>query len=195
MTPSAHSGCVTSTGQPSRGGWGGSPCRGDGPHPAAMEPQELLVCVRASQPLLFPLDANCNGVFRNRSISPSGLLDATISEEVRPGHSLEEEQEAQKPLSGGTGRRHTLAEVSTCFSPSAPPCKCPRGSGRRARWAATRRGLPPADGERPLSAGHHLIALILLHDCTWSFRGRTAWGLAAPRGCGRAGPQPTSVLV
>ncbi|XP_077611494.1 serine/threonine-protein kinase SIK1 [Crocuta crocuta] len=74
------------------------------------------------RPLLFPLDANCNGVFRNRSISPSGLLDVTISEEVRPGHSLEEEREAQKPLSGGTGRRHTLAEVSTCFSPSAPPC-------------------------------------------------------------------------
>ncbi|XP_044106730.1 serine/threonine-protein kinase SIK1 isoform X2 [Neovison vison] len=74
------------------------------------------------QPLLFPLDANCNGVFRHRSVSPSGLLDAPVGEEVRQGPGLEEEREAQKPLSGGTGRRHTLAEVSTCFSPCAPPC-------------------------------------------------------------------------
>ncbi|XP_042812582.1 serine/threonine-protein kinase SIK1 [Panthera tigris] len=74
------------------------------------------------QPLLFPLDANCNGVFRNRPISPSGLLDASISEEVRQGQGLEEEREPQEPPSGGTGRRHTLAEVSTCFSPGAPPC-------------------------------------------------------------------------
>lgn len=49
------------------------------------------------QPLLFPLDANCNGVFRHRSISPSGLLDTSISEEVRQGPGLEEEQEAQSP--------------------------------------------------------------------------------------------------
>lgn len=82
------------------------------------------------QPLLFPLDANCNGVFRNRPISPSGLLDASISEEVRQGQGLEEEREPQEPLSGGTGRRHTLAEVSACFSPSAPPCKCPVGQER-----------------------------------------------------------------
>ncbi|XP_044940344.1 serine/threonine-protein kinase SIK1 isoform X3 [Mustela putorius furo] len=74
------------------------------------------------QPWLFPLDANCNGVFRHRSVSPSGLLDAPVGEEVRQGPGLEEEREAQKPLSGGTGRRHTLAEVSTCFSPCAPPC-------------------------------------------------------------------------
>nr|XP_012419996.1 PREDICTED: serine/threonine-protein kinase SIK1 [Odobenus rosmarus divergens] len=73
-------------------------------------------------PLLFPLDANCNGAFRHRSISPSGLLDAPISEEVRQGPGLEEERGAQKPLAGSTGRRHTLAEVSTCFSPCAPPC-------------------------------------------------------------------------
>ncbi|XP_044769249.1 serine/threonine-protein kinase SIK1 isoform X1 [Neomonachus schauinslandi] len=74
------------------------------------------------QPLLFPLDANCNGVFRHRSISPSGLLDVPISEEVRQGPGLEEERGAQKALAGSTGRRHTLAEVSTCFSPCAPPC-------------------------------------------------------------------------
>ncbi|VFV24155.1 serine threonine-protein kinase [Lynx pardinus] len=102
------------------------------------------------QPLLFPLDANCNGVFRNRPISPSGLLDASISEEVRQGQGLEEEREPQEPLSGGTGRRHTLAEVSTCFSPSAPPCKCPRlaHGGRSASTAA------PETSPQPGAAGH-----------------------------------------
>lgn len=93
------------------------------------------------QPLLFPLDANCNGVFRHRSISPSGLLDAPISEEVRQGPGLEEERGAQKALAGSTGRRHTLAEVSTCFSPCAPPCKCPRGPGTWAWSAAGAAGL------------------------------------------------------
>ncbi|KAM7132359.1 serine/threonine-protein kinase SIK1 [Molossus nigricans] len=72
-------------------------------------------------PLLFPVDANCNGVFRHRSVSPSSLLDTTISEEVRQGQGLKEEPEAQRPLPGSTGRRHTLAEVST-FSPCTPPC-------------------------------------------------------------------------
>ncbi|XP_035925163.1 serine/threonine-protein kinase SIK1 [Halichoerus grypus] len=96
------------------------------------QPQALGQCVLQAdtdcdplsslQPLLFPLDANCNGVFRHRSISPSGLLDAPISEEVRQGPGLEEERGAQKALAGSTGRRHTLAEVSTCFSPCAPPC-------------------------------------------------------------------------
>ncbi|ELV10329.1 Serine/threonine-protein kinase SIK1 [Tupaia chinensis] len=74
------------------------------------------------QPLFFPVDANCSGVFQHRSISPSSLLDTAISEEARPGPGLEEGQEAQKPLSSSSGRRHTLAEVSTCFSPLTPPC-------------------------------------------------------------------------
>ncbi|XP_023378943.1 serine/threonine-protein kinase SIK1 [Pteropus vampyrus] len=73
------------------------------------------------QPLLFPVDTSCSGVLRHRSVSPSGLLDTTISEEVRQGPGPEEQREAQRPLPGGTGRRHTLAEVST-FSPRAPPC-------------------------------------------------------------------------
>lgn len=72
------------------------------------------------------MDTNCNGVFRHRSVSPSSLLDTTISEEVRQGQGLKEEPEAQRPLPGSTVRRHTLAEVST-FSPCIPPCKCPRG--------------------------------------------------------------------
>ncbi|XP_070263211.1 serine/threonine-protein kinase SIK1 [Myotis yumanensis] len=73
------------------------------------------------QPWLFPVDTNCNGVFRHRSVSPSSLLDTTISEEVRQGQGLKEDPEAQRPLPGSTVRRHTLAEVST-FSPCIPPC-------------------------------------------------------------------------
>ncbi|KAM5275448.1 serine/threonine-protein kinase SIK1 isoform 1-T1 [Hipposideros larvatus] len=73
------------------------------------------------QPLLFPVDANCSGVFRHRSASPSSLLETSISEEVRPGTGAEEGQQAQRPLPGSTGRRHTLAAVST-LSPCAPPC-------------------------------------------------------------------------
>lgn len=78
------------------------------------------------QPFLYPVDTNCSGVFRHRSVSPSSLLDTAICEEARQGPGLEEEQEAQEPLPGSTGRRHTLAEVSTHFSPLNPPCKCPQ---------------------------------------------------------------------
>uniref|UniRef100_A0A4W2GJN4 non-specific serine/threonine protein kinase n=1 Tax=Bos indicus x Bos taurus TaxID=30522 RepID=A0A4W2GJN4_BOBOX len=74
------------------------------------------------QPLMFPVDTSFGGVCRHRSISPSSLLDTAISEEARPGPGLDEEQEVQEPLPSSTGRRHTLAEVSTCFSPGAPPC-------------------------------------------------------------------------
>ncbi|XP_023373893.1 serine/threonine-protein kinase SIK1 [Otolemur garnettii] len=74
------------------------------------------------QPLFFPVDTNCNGVFRHRPISPSSLLDTAISEEARQDPGLEEEQESQEPLPSSTGRRHTLAEVSARFSPLTPPC-------------------------------------------------------------------------
>lgn len=85
-----------------------------------------LVYVRPTQPLLFPSDANCNSVFRQRSVSPGSPLGMAVSEEVRQGQGLKEEPEAQRPLPGSAGRRHTLAEVST-LSPCVPPCKCPRG--------------------------------------------------------------------
>ncbi|XP_069929219.1 serine/threonine-protein kinase SIK1 [Oryctolagus cuniculus] len=74
------------------------------------------------QPLFFPVDANCNGMFQHRPVSPSSLLDAAISEEAGQGRGLEEELEARAALPGGTGRRHTLAEVSAHFSPLTPPC-------------------------------------------------------------------------
>ncbi|XP_053513824.1 serine/threonine-protein kinase SIK1 isoform X2 [Artibeus jamaicensis] len=73
------------------------------------------------QPLLFPADTNCNGVFRQRSVSPGSPLGTAIGEEIRQGQGLKEEPEVQRPLPGSTGRRHTLAEVST-LSPCAPPC-------------------------------------------------------------------------
>ncbi|XP_049730926.1 serine/threonine-protein kinase SIK1 [Elephas maximus indicus] len=73
------------------------------------------------QPLFFSVDANCDGMSHHRSVSPSSLLDTAISEEARHGQGLEEELNAQKPPSG-TGRRHTLAEVTAHFSPCTPPC-------------------------------------------------------------------------
>ncbi|CAO2636260.1 Serine/threonine-protein kinase SIK1 [Lemmus lemmus] len=53
---------------------------------------------------------------------PSSLLDTAICKEARPGPRLEEEQDVQEPLPGSTGWGHTLAEVSTHFSPLNPPC-------------------------------------------------------------------------
>ncbi|KAK2499521.1 hypothetical protein MC885_003722 [Smutsia gigantea] len=96
-----------------------------GPQPQILGPSLLQVDMDCDlhsslQPLLFTVDTSC-GMFRPRSVSPSSLLDTAISEEARQSQGPEEEQEAQKPLSGSTGRRHTLAEVSTCF-PCAPPC-------------------------------------------------------------------------
>ena len=102
------------------------PGSGDGPHTGSHGAAGSLVYVRLIQPLLFPVDANCNGVFRQRSVSPSSPLGMAVGEEVRQGQGLKDEPEAQRPLPGSTGRRHTLAEVST-LSPCAPPCKCPRG--------------------------------------------------------------------
>ncbi|EHH51831.1 Serine/threonine-protein kinase SIK1, partial [Macaca fascicularis] len=73
-------------------------------------------------PLFFPVDASCSGVFRPRPVSPSSLLDTAISEEARQGPGLEEEQDVQESLPSSTGRRHTLAEVSTRLSPLTAPC-------------------------------------------------------------------------
>ncbi|XP_011527776.1 serine/threonine-protein kinase SIK1 isoform X1 [Homo sapiens] len=73
-------------------------------------------------PLFFPVDASCSGVFRPRPVSPSSLLDTAISEEARQGPGLEEEQDTQESLPSSTGRRHTLAEVSTRLSPLTAPC-------------------------------------------------------------------------
>ncbi|XP_034510887.1 serine/threonine-protein kinase SIK1 isoform X2 [Ailuropoda melanoleuca] len=119
------------------------------------------------QPLLFPLDTNCNGVFRHRSISPSGLLDTSISEEVRQGPGLEEEREAQKPLSGSTGRRHTLAEVSTCFSPCAPPCIVISSSAASpAEGTSSDSCLTFSAGDGPAGLSGRLAAQGLLGTCS-----------------------------
>lgn len=94
--------------------------------PGHPEPIKSLACVSPTQPLFFPVDASCSGVFRPRPVSPSSLLDTAISEEARQGPGLEEEQDVQESLPSSTGRRHTLAEVSTRLSPLIAPCKCPR---------------------------------------------------------------------
>lgn len=112
---SACAGCVSGV---------GDPAGVTTPTWVSQSPRTSGLCP-SLQPLLFAVDTGC-GVFRHRSISPSSLLDTAISEEARQSQGLEEEQEAQKPLPGSTGRRHTLAEVSTCF-PCAPPSKCPCG--------------------------------------------------------------------
>ncbi|XP_047575090.1 serine/threonine-protein kinase SIK1 isoform X2 [Lutra lutra] len=118
------------------------------------------------QPLLFPLDANCNGVFRHRSVSPSGLLDVPVGEEVRQGPGLEEEREAQKPLSGGTGRRHTLAEVSTCFSPCAPPCIVISSSAASPSEGASSDSCLTSAGDGPAGLGGRLAAQGLVGTCS-----------------------------
>ena len=73
------------------------------------------------------MEVSLNRLLWNRSISPTSLLETSISEEVRP-HDLEEEEEAgQSP--GGLGlpstasRRHTLAEVSAGLHQCSPPCE------------------------------------------------------------------------
>lgn len=106
--------------------------------------EEVTGFVPPVQPLFFPADASCSGVFPHRSISPSSLLDTAISEEARQGPSLEEEPEAHEPLRGSTGRRHTLAEVSAHFSPLAPPCKCPHGPDTWAEMDLSAFLRPPA---------------------------------------------------
>lgn len=102
------------------------------------------------------MDANCSGVFWRRSASPSSPLDTAISEEVRPG--AKAEREAQRPLPGSTGRRHTLAEVST-LSPCTTPCKCPMGR----RVAAEQSYSQGCAGLMP-NAPVLLIHLLWLHS-------------------------------
>lgn len=111
-------------------------------HRVSRDPGHRLMSVLPVQPLLFPGDAGGSGMFGRHSASPSSLLDTAVSEEVRQGQDLGAEREAQRPLCGSSGRRHTLAEVSS-FSPCAPPCKCPRG--------------PRAVSERAYGQGHERL--------------------------------------
>ncbi|XP_014642363.1 PREDICTED: serine/threonine-protein kinase SIK1 isoform X2 [Ceratotherium simum simum] len=118
------------------------------------------------QPLFFPMDANCNGVVRPRSISPSSLLDTTISEEVRQGQGLEEEQEAQAPLPGTSGRRHTLAEVSTCFSPGTPPCIVISSSVASPSEGTSSDSCLTSAGDGPAGLSGYLAAQGLVGTCS-----------------------------
>ncbi|KAM6162544.1 serine/threonine-protein kinase SIK1 [Erethizon dorsatum] len=120
------------------------------------------------QPLFFPADANCNGMFPHRSISPSSLLDTAISEEARQGPSLQEEPEAQEPLRGSTGRRHTLAEVSTHFSPLTPPCIVVSSSATAGASEGTSSDscLTFSTGEGPAGLSSGLATQGLLGTCS-----------------------------
>ncbi|KAF1382679.1 hypothetical protein PFLUV_G00146270 [Perca fluviatilis] len=77
------------------------------------------------QRVVFPVEASLNRLLWNRSISPTSLLETSISEEVRP-RDLEVEEATQTlgPLfpHTTTSRRHTLAEVSARFHQCNPPC-------------------------------------------------------------------------
>ncbi|XP_027785103.2 serine/threonine-protein kinase SIK1 isoform X1 [Marmota flaviventris] len=176
------------------------------------QPQALAQCVLQAemdcdlqsslQPLFFPVDVNCNGVFQHRPVSPSSLLDTAISEEARLGPGLEEEQEAQEPLPGSTGRRHTLAEVSTHFSPITPPCIVVSSSCTAAtasEGTSSDSCLTFSAGESPVGLGSSLATQGLLGTCSpvrlaSPFLGAQSATpmLQAQGGLGRAGLLPVS---
>ena len=86
------------------------------------------------QRVVFPVEASLNRLLWSRSISPTSLLETSISEEVGP-RDLEEEEEPAGPPPGapgsapGASRRHTLAEVSAGLHGRSPPCECPSQRG------------------------------------------------------------------
>ncbi|XP_008825602.1 serine/threonine-protein kinase SIK1 [Nannospalax galili] len=117
------------------------------------------------QPLLLPVD-NYSGVFRHRSVSPSSLLDTAISEETRQGPGLQEEREAQEPLPGSTGRRHTLAEVSTHFSPLTPPCIIVSSTTSPSEGTSSDSCLPFSASEGPAGLSGGPVTPGLLGACS-----------------------------
>ncbi|XP_005375847.1 PREDICTED: serine/threonine-protein kinase SIK1 [Chinchilla lanigera] len=119
------------------------------------------------QPLFFLADASCNSVSPHRSISPSSLLDTAISEEAAQAPILEEEPEAPEPPRSGTGRRHTLAEVSTHFSPFTPPCIIVSSSSTCASEGTSSDScLTFSAGEGPAGLGSGLATQGLLGTCS-----------------------------
>ncbi|XP_058920762.1 serine/threonine-protein kinase SIK1 isoform X1 [Kogia breviceps] len=118
------------------------------------------------QPLLFAVDAGCRGVCRRRSVSPSSLLDTAISEEARRGPGLDDEQEAQEPPPGSTGRRHTLAEVSACLSPRVPPCIVVSPSAASPSEGTSSDSCLTAAGDGLAGLSGHLVAQGLLSACS-----------------------------
>ncbi|XP_036706465.1 serine/threonine-protein kinase SIK1 isoform X1 [Balaenoptera musculus] len=118
------------------------------------------------QPLLFPVDTGCRGVCRRRSVSPSSLLDTAIREEARRGPGLDEEQETREPPPGSTGRRHTLAEVSTCFSPRIPPCIVVSPSAASPSEGTSSDSCLTSAGDGLAGLSGHLVAQGLLSACS-----------------------------
>ncbi|XP_057553602.1 serine/threonine-protein kinase SIK1 [Hippopotamus amphibius kiboko] len=116
------------------------------------------------QPLLFPVDAGCSGVCRRRSASPSSLLDTAISEEAGRGPHLDEEQDVLLP--GSTGRRHTLAEVSSCFCPCVPPCIVVSPSTASPSEGTSSDSCLTSAGDGPSRLSGHVAAQGLLGACS-----------------------------
>ncbi|XP_037380775.1 serine/threonine-protein kinase SIK1 [Talpa occidentalis] len=121
----------------------------------------------ALQPLLFPVDGSCSAGLRQRPLSPSSLLDTAISEEAGQGAGLEEELEApEEPLPGSTGRRHTLAEVSACCSPCAPPCIVVSSAAGPSDGTSSDSCLTFSAGSGPAMFGGCLAAQGLVGTCS-----------------------------
>ncbi|XP_057401150.1 serine/threonine-protein kinase SIK1 isoform X2 [Balaenoptera acutorostrata] len=120
----------------------------------------------AFEPLLFPVDTGCRGACRRRSVSPSSLLDTAIREEARRGPGLDEEQETREPPPGSTGRRHTLAEVSTCFSPRIPPCIVVSPSAASPSEGTSSDSCLTSAGDGLAGLSGHLVAQGLLSACS-----------------------------
>ncbi|XP_061049841.1 serine/threonine-protein kinase SIK1 isoform X2 [Eubalaena glacialis] len=118
------------------------------------------------EPLLFPVDTGCRGVCRRRSVSPSSLLDTAIREEARRGPGLDEEQETGELPPGSTGRRHTLAEVSTCFSPRIPPCIVVSPSAASPSEGTSSDSCLTSAGDGLAGLSGHLVAQGLLSACS-----------------------------
>lgn len=134
-----------------------------GPQPPAQSQSVLQAEVDCElQPWLLSADHSCGGLFWPRAASPSSPLDTAISEEVRPGRELDEEPAPP----AGSGRRHTLAEVSGCFSPCTPPCIVISSSA-----ASTSEGtssdscVPVSAGGTPRGLSGRLAAQGLLGTC------------------------------
>ncbi|XP_038616154.1 serine/threonine-protein kinase SIK1 [Tachyglossus aculeatus] len=120
------------------------------------------------QPLFFPVDPNLNGLLRNRPISPNSLLETTINEEVRQEKDLEEEIRAQNPfhLPGNTSRRHTLAEVTTHFYQSSPPCIVVSCSTSPTEGTSSDSCLPSSSTEGSGALGGRLADQVLMGNAT-----------------------------
>lgn len=95
----------------------------------------------------------------------------------------------QEPLPSSTGRRHTLAEVSTCFSPGAPPCIVVSPSVASPCEGTSSDSCLTSAGDGLAGLSGHLAAQGLVGACSHSDWPRHCWAPSLPRlCCRRRGP-------